>query len=63
VAVQANAASLRVMQKCGLRWIETTGEGEACKLRYEIRREQWLALASAAGQVPGQIRGGANMAV
>lgn len=47
VAIPANAASMRVMEKCGMRWIETTGEGEARKLRYEIRREQWRALAGA----------------
>ncbi|AMG39813.1 GNAT family N-acetyltransferase [Achromobacter xylosoxidans] len=47
VAVQANAASMRVMEKCGMNWIETTGEGEARKLRYEIRRQQWRALADA----------------
>lgn len=47
VAVQHNAASMRVMEKCGMRWIETTGEGEARKLRYEIRRQQWRALADA----------------
>lgn len=56
VAVQANAASLRVMEKCGLHWIETTGEGDARKLRYEILRGQWQALA------PGQAPGGAKMA-
>lgn len=52
VAVVTNPASLRVMEKCGLRWIETTGEGDARKLRYEIRREQWRALASCDGAAP-----------
>jgi len=64
VAVVANAASLRVMEKCGLRWIDTTGEGDARKLRYEIRREQWQALAAgqADGTATGAGPGGANMA-
>ena len=47
VAIEANAASMRVMEKCGMNWMETTGEGEARKLRYEIRRQQWRALADA----------------
>ncbi|AHC48470.1 putative acetyltransferase [Achromobacter xylosoxidans NBRC 15126 = ATCC 27061] len=56
VAIQANAASLRVMEKCGMRWIETTGEGEARKLRYEIRRQQWRALADEAAPIGANMR-------
>lgn len=56
VAVQANAASMRVMEKCGMRWIETTGEGEVRKLRYEIRRQQWQALAAEAALIGVNMR-------
>ncbi|WP_416373289.1 GNAT family N-acetyltransferase [Achromobacter insolitus] len=41
VALEQNAASCRVLEKCGMRQIGRTGEGGAEKRRYEITRVEW----------------------
>ncbi len=41
VALDGNAASCRVLEKCGMRRVATAGEGAARKRRYEIRRAEW----------------------
>ena len=41
VALDGNAASRRVLEKCGMRQVSTQGEGAARKHRYEIRRADW----------------------
>ena len=48
VALEENAASCRVLEKCGMRQIGATGEGGAGKRRYEIRRSAWSAADDAA---------------
>lgn len=41
VALEENAASCRVLEKCGMRQIGGTGVGGPAKRRYEIRRAEW----------------------
>ncbi|MFY0476773.1 GNAT family N-acetyltransferase [Achromobacter marplatensis] len=42
VALRSNAASRRVMEKTGLRYVgETAGDDARGKVRYEIRRLEW----------------------
>jgi len=44
VALRSNAASRRVMEKTGLRYVgETGGDDASAKVRYEIRRREWRA--------------------
>ncbi|MGY6270330.1 GNAT family N-acetyltransferase [Achromobacter denitrificans] len=47
VALEGNSASRRVLEKCGLRHVATTGAGDAGKRRYEIRRADWRGAAAA----------------
>lgn len=41
VAVDSNAASRRVMEKTGLRYVGISDDGVTLKVRYEIRRDDW----------------------
>ncbi|RIJ03820.1 N-acetyltransferase [Achromobacter sp. K91] len=41
VALEENAASCRVLEKCGMRQVGGAGAGGAGKRRYEIRRAEW----------------------
>lgn len=47
VAMDVNAASCRVLEKCGMRQVSTQGAGVAAKRRYEIRRADWLGAIAA----------------
>jgi len=47
VAMEGNAASCRVLEKCGMRHVSTAGEGGAMKRRYEIRRTEWQGAIAA----------------
>lgn len=49
VAMEGNAASCRVLEKCGMRQIGATGEGGAGKRLYEILRAEWSAADAATG--------------
>ncbi|KGD99689.1 GNAT family acetyltraansferase [Achromobacter sp. RTa] len=47
VALDGNAASCRVLEKCGMRHVATQGAGSAGKRHYEIRRAEWRVAATA----------------
>ncbi|MFD4840486.1 GNAT family N-acetyltransferase [Achromobacter sp. NPDC058515] len=44
VALRSNAASRRVLEKVGLRYVGTTNDTPEPKVRYEIRRAEWRKL-------------------
>ncbi len=57
VALEENAASCRVLEKCGMRQIGGAGAGGAGKRHYEIRRAEWpLPAADAAPGIGAKIR-------
>jgi len=47
VALDDNAASCRVLEKCGMRHVAMPDAAGAGKRRYEIRRAEWRAMVSA----------------
>lgn len=49
VAIESNAASRRVLEKAGMRYVgKTASDKSNAKVRYAILREDWLALQRAA---------------